>query len=79
MESEDCDETISISHNSTADCIDQYGVTDNLNMIAYHYQQLSEIDSQLVKAIPKLAPWVIAKALAQLPPASPQVPMTSVA
>ena len=47
-------------------------------MIAYHHKQLPEGYSQLVAAIPMLAPGEIAEVLAQLPSSSPQVPMTSV-
>ena len=63
-EQKEKDETISISSTSTADHFDQYGMSEALNMIAYHFQQLSEGYSQSAVIIPKKAPGEIIKALA---------------
>ena len=55
------DDTISISRTSTDDQCNQYGVTEVLNMTVCCHQQLLEGYSQLVAAIPKLAPGEIIK------------------
>ena len=45
------DETIFISSTSTADCFGQYWMPEALNIIAYHYQQLSVGYGPLAAAI----------------------------
>ena len=76
-EEADSEETISIISTSMADHFEKYGMSEALNMIAYHYQQLSEGYSQLVAVKSKLAPGKITVALAQLLPEPSQAPMTS--